>query len=269
MTDRTGCDALQDWLDGPESRVSGPGVRQELPEELRRHAAECGECAALLRMRDLLDLPSADELEAAVPEPHVRGMWSAVRDALPDGASVRDLRASRRSGWLVPGLAAASVVLAVVAGGLAFERGRLLERQAELSDRLAGQERRLAALETSGAAAGPGAVALLGVPAWERALAAEETITLGRVRELLEALPPGTTLLDRSELEAVASARPASPLRLTAARPEIGDAIDVTDGLQAGELLTALRALDLADATRIPATRVLDIYRAAQRSARS
>lgn len=263
MTDRPECEAVQDLLDALSSGGADSGVR----EQVRLHAAECAKCASLLRVHDLLELPPPDELEAAVPDLHARGMWTAVRDARP--RPPQDRRWVRHARWLVPTLAAASVVLAAVAGGLAVERERLVGRQAELEARLEGQERRLAALETSGAAAGPGAVALLGAPAWERALAAEETITLGRVRELLEALPPGSTLLDRSELEAVASARPSSPLRLTAARPEIGDAIDVTDGLQAGELLTALRALGLADATRIPATRVLDIYRAAQRSARS
>jgi len=224
---------------------------------------ERSEREALERMQQLLDIPPADELEAAVPDPHVTGMWRAVRKGRP----------ARRGGgerrrWLVPALAAASVALAVVAAGLAAERGKILERQAELEGRLADRERRLAALESAARPEGPPAIVLLGAPDWARELSRRETVSLGRIRELLAAVSPETTLLGTSELEAIAAARPLS-FPGAAAWPDVAGTVDLADGLQAGELLDALASLDLGDATSISTARLMEIWREARRSARS
>lgn len=224
---------------------------------------ERSEDEALERMRELLDVPTQAELEAAVPDLHAAGMWAAVRDARPGGRH----RGARRR-WLVPTLAAASVALAAVAGGLAFERGRVLQRQAELEDRLAGQETRLSALETAARRGWSSAIALAGAPEWARELARRETVSLGRIRTLLAAVPRETTLLEPSQLEAIAAARH-GPFPATAAWPDVASAVDLADGLQAGELLDALASLDLGDGTPISTARVMEIWREARRAARS
>lgn len=227
--------------------------------------SERTEREALDRMRELLDAPSSEELEAAVPDPHVAGMWAAVRDARPSGSPARPHDRRARGSWLLPVLAAASVLLALVAGGLAVERERLVARQAELEAGVVSLERRLAALERAGSD-GPTALASLASPAWERVLAAEEALTSGRARALLGRVPPGTTLLGPEELEALAAA---GPLAVPPGWRTFGRAVDLQDGLQAGELLAAIEGADLAAGTTIPVARILDIYRTARRSARS
>jgi len=224
---------------------------------------ERSEDEALERMRELLEVPTQAELEAAVPDLHAAGMWAAVREARPGG---RHRRARRR--WLVPALAAASVAFAVLSGGLAFERGNILQRQAELEGRLAGQETRLAALETAARGGWSSAIALAGAPDWARELARRETVPLGRIRDLLAAVPRETTLLGPSELQAIATARQ-GPFPGAAGWPDVASTVDLADGLQAGELLDALASLDLGDGTPIPTARVMEIWHEARRSARS
>ncbi|MDT8436640.1 MAG: hypothetical protein RRA92_07775 [Gemmatimonadota bacterium] len=278
MNDGKECEVLHRTLDAfDDLAADGDALR-----ELERHAAECPACAALLRVRGLLAAPPQQDLEVAAPDLYVRGMWQAVRGAVPRTAATerpRDAPEARRPGagrgrqlpaWsLAGGLAAAAVALAVLAGGLAVERTRLVERQAVLAERLAEQERRLAALEATGRGATTAALSVVAAAPWERALAAEETVTLGRLRDLLAVLPPRTTLLDAAEVQALATAPPPGASSVAEAWPRAAPHLDLADGLQAGELRAALEALDLADQEPVPAARLLAIYRDARRAARS
>jgi hypothetical protein len=224
---------------------------------------ERSERETLQRMRELLEVPSPEELEAAVPDRVAAGMWSAVR---PLVAGRRRNRHART--WLVPALAAASVALALLAGGLAVERATILGRQAALEDRVARQESRLATLETTARAERPSAIALVAAPDWARDLARRDTVTLGQVLELLARVPGQTTLLDASELAAIGAGR-AGSFAGRGAWSELTTTLDLADGLQAGELLEALRELDFGDGTAISTARVIELYRAARRAARS
>lgn len=266
MKDRTECEVFQDRLDAVRAGTAGPEDR----DRLREHAASCPDCAALLRMHERLDLPAQDELEAAVPSDLVDSMWPRVREVVGVGPAAGAKGASRWTvrppAWLVPAMAAAIAALLLGVGYLAGDRARLREREADLAQRVAEQGRRLTELERSG----PGGAFRTGGPltsaGWERALTGRETITLGEMRTLLARVPAGTTLFGASELEALSGA---IPFWLRDRWSAALDGIDVSDGVQAGEMLAALRALDLDAGTSIPTARILAIYRAAFSTGRS
>ncbi len=263
MSDRAECQWFEERLEALPIRSTDPAAR----EELERHAAGCPACASLLRMRDILDLPTTEELEAEVPDLHVRAVRNGVRDGFAEGRMVvRTPRGRRRSAGLVRFLVAAVLLLAVGTGGLAAERARLLRRQAELAERLREQERRLTELESSKGAVRVRGTALLALPPWERLLATGEPVTLGTIRGLLARAPSDATLLDASALAALVAPMPLAP---TDPWSELLRGIDASDGLQAGELGEALEELDWADETSLDLGRAADLYRATLRAARS
>lgn len=115
------CQVFEDQLD---ALLDG-----SLPDEgighLQLHALSCPDCAMLLRVHEHLALPSLEELEAATPEELVASMWSTVEAEV--GPMVEGVvKEGKKEGlggvsagtpgvhrfpWLVPTLAAASIVL--------------------------------------------------------------------------------------------------------------------------------------------------------------
>jgi hypothetical protein len=253
MTGRHECEAFQLRLEERPLRETGPEERKALDREV----AGCPDCAAFLRMRELLEAPPTGELEAAVPDLHVRGMWPRVREATRSAPPGRGARQAFRSRAIVPVLSAAVVVLALVVSLLVADRARLVDGQSALAARLADQERRLSALEGSGGAPASWAVRP-GDADWERALERRDAVTLGQIRDWLRRVPSGTTLVDPAGLAALDIP---APLQTSGPWKALLGNVDTRDGLQAGELLDALSALGIPDDESIPTRRLLQIYR--------
>lgn len=237
--------------------------------EMERHAGSCPVCAMTLRMQDHLEIADPD-LAAGLPEEHVRSMWPRVREEIARRESRRARRhrsGARTSVW-IPALAAAAVLL-LAAGNLYLLRevGAIQERERQLVERERGlveqvelQERRLAELEASVGGIDPRGrtAALAATTSWERMLGRIDRISVGELTALLAALPPGTTLLRAEDLARIDERRPAWPTRGWAGPAA---ALDLSDGLQADELLRWIQALPLDPERNIATNRILERIR--------
>jgi len=259
------CEAFQDQLDAlSEGKLPEAGM-----EQLRVHAASCAECAVLLRMHEHLAAPPLRDLEAAVPDEVLHSVWSGVENEI---AGRR--RASSSASWLgrawrwpVPVLAAASLVLFVASGLLYREVRQLSEREAVLTRRVTEQDRRLAELDV-GTSLDPAArtARLAGRAVWERALSRQSSVSVAELRAVLRAVPANTTLFTTTESQALLGS--VGFWGVTAAEAAF-TRIDDGDGVQAGELLDLIDALNIDPERRIPTTRILSISRRAGRLGRS
>ena len=101
-------DLLDAFLDGE--------LTEEQAEQMRRHAAECAECAALLALRR--DLRALED-EVEVPDEFSASWREAVR-AEATGSKRSPARAFRQS-WM----AAAAALVMIFGGALAMSRGKL------------------------------------------------------------------------------------------------------------------------------------------------
>ena len=101
-------DLLDAFLDGE--------LTEEQAEQMRRHAAECAECAALLALRR--DLRALED-EVEVPDEFSASWREAVR-AEAAGSKRSPARAFRQS-WM----AAAAALVMIFGGALAMSRGKL------------------------------------------------------------------------------------------------------------------------------------------------
>jgi hypothetical protein len=271
-------------------------VEGTLPEEGRRqlllHAETCPDCAMELRVHRSLVGPTLEELEARIPEGMVEGMWGRVKegvevaeggrregkrgvagspgrgglDVVGPRASPRlgsgspgPLRAGLRAGprWVVPALAAASLVLFFSTGALFLELGRLRDREALLAQQVVEQRRWLAELE-AGPSADPVArtAALAGKSPWLRALSRQETISIEGLRRLLERVPGDRMVMTQEQWNAALRSRfPLSPSVLgdVLARVEGGQ------GVRAGDLLRALDGLELSPDLTVPTSELMDL----------
>ncbi|HEX9887062.1 MAG TPA: zf-HC2 domain-containing protein [Longimicrobiales bacterium] len=245
--DRVDCRVFEDQLDAL-ARGDLPGEGMAL---LRGHATTCRDCAAQLRVREHLVLPSLQALELRVPDDLVSSMWPGVAGAL-EARGRRDLARPR---WLVPALAAAGVVLLLGEGLALVALQRAEAREAALTEQLFDQQRRLVAIETpatsgrSGPAAGFAARALS-----FRSLGGREDVTVDALQAFLADLPGGTPVLSAPRARALAGARLLPPAwRDALGRLDTGREVTVED------LLAVLEDLSLPGDTNVPAARLFDL----------
>ncbi len=256
------CEVFQDQLDA----LSGEALSEEGIDLLRRHAATCSECATLLRMREHLAETSPGNLEAAVPGALVDSVWRRVQAEIAVKESRRPSRASgwRQAGWLLPALAAASVVLLIGTGFLLGELRRLRDREALLVQEIVDHERRLSRLDRP--ADSPLLLrrgTLSAARAWQRTLERRETVSIEDLTEMLASLPSRTTLFGQSDVEALISSL---PLWIGSAWREALEEVSAEDGIQASELLELILRLDIDSSRRIPSARILSFSRGALRA---
>lgn len=250
------CAVFEDQLDAL--------VKGSLSHEARRllvlHAGGCPACDMQLRVQRHLAGVSLGELEARVPEAVLAGMWDRVAGELKRGPAGR-----RGRGWLVPILAAASLLLLFSSGFLYSELGRAQHREAILSQQVEEQQRWLAELEVS-PTADPVArtAALAGRNPWLRALSRQESITVEDLRGLLERMPGDRTVMTEGQLDAALRSRfPLSPsflgevlARMDRGRPGRNGG---GGGVRAGELLQALDGMDLSPDRSVPTSELMDL----------
>jgi len=279
MNKSVDCRIFADQLDAlVRGRLPDEGMRQ-----LRIHAESCAECGLQLKVQEHLLEPSLEtlqSLEARVPEEMVTGMWKAVREDLtsrraaaaerggpdeeagvgadgsrgdgsgvPGGRVLFHPRFRDRLPWLVPALAAATVALLFSTGFLLWQTERLGTRAAALAAQVEDQRHWMAQLEADASDPVARTAALAGRSAWSRALARQEEISLGGLRDLLARAPGDRVILTRSQVDAVLRSRiPLSPPILREALAGISGGDDVT----AEELLQALDGLDVSPDTTLP-----------------
>ena len=270
MSKDVDCQVFEDQLDAL--------VMGTLPEEgrrqLRLHAETCPECAMQVRVQEHLVLPSLEELEARVPEALLASMWSRVEEkvkeevgAAADGAaaSADQGRSSAagwggerrgeirpRFGWLVPALAAATLILFFSTGFLFHELGRVRDREAILAQQVVEQQRWLAELDV-GPSADPVArtAALAGRNPWLRALSRQETISVQGLRTLLERMPSDRMVMSRGQLDAAVRSR---TLPLPPPLREALRGLEGREGARARDVLRALDEMELSPDLRLPTT---------------
>jgi len=270
MSKDVDCQVFGDQLDAlVKGTLPDEGMRQ-----LRLHADTCLECATQLRVQEHLARPSLEELEARVPDALLASMWFRVEQSVKEEAGAgagevpvpveeprspagRDERKRRieprpRVGWLIPTLAAASLLLLFSTGFLVHELGRLRDREAILAQQVAEQQRWLSELEV-GPSADPVArmAALAGRNPWLRALSRQETISVQGLRTLLERMPGDRMVMSRGQLDAAVRSRtlPVPPPLREALR-----GIEGRDGARARDLLRALERMELSPELRLPTT---------------
>ncbi|UCG84745.1 MAG: zf-HC2 domain-containing protein [Gemmatimonadota bacterium] len=257
MNQRPDCDVFQDQLDALlDEKLPEAGL-----EQLRLHAASCPGCAMQLRVHRHLVTRSLSDLEADVPAEVLGSVWPRVQ------ADIAVSRSSRWSvpipwhGWnrLVPVLAAATLLLCIGTGLLYRRVVQLHERETALVQQIAEQDRRLAQLAT-GMSMDPVARAarLAGRAVWERALERRNSVSVSEIEAMLSSLPAQATMFDAGASEVLARRIPF--WSATAAEAALSG-IDSADGIQAGELLQVLAALDINPDRRIATARILGLYR--------
>ncbi|UCC83302.1 MAG: zf-HC2 domain-containing protein [Gemmatimonadota bacterium] len=253
MTRNPDCEVFQDQLDA----LQAGALPEEGIEQLRLHAASCGDCAMLLRVHEHLAAPALGDLEAAVPDEMVASVWPRVRAEIATGESVR-LRESRGWqgwSWLAPAVAAATLLLFIGSGLMYQEVRELRRRETALVQQVAEQERWLAELDlrtsTDPVARTAG---LAGRPTWERALARRRSVSVAELARMLGSLPATTTIFDASDTEALYRNLPSW---LAAAVENLATEVPTGDGLQAGELTRLVETLGVDSSRRISTTRLL------------
>jgi hypothetical protein len=258
-------------------------VRGELPEEgmrhLRLHADGCQECAMQLKVQETVVGPSLKELEAQVPDDLLTGVWGAVatqlREDAPGEAVVESLPPKagsggrgasrtvrpgaapfrRKAGWLVPSLAAASLILLVSTGVLARAVVKGQSREALLTQQVSEQRRWMSALEL-GPSVDPvvRTAALAGRSPWTRALSRQESISIRGLEAMLRRMPGDPIVLTQDQVDAALRSRiPLTPPFLRGALSALQD----RDGVRATDLLRALEALEVDPDQTVPTAELL------------
>jgi RNA polymerase sigma factor (sigma-70 family) len=249
------CDVFHDQLDAlKEGSLSEEGL-----EQLRLHADACSECAMSLKLHEHL-ASALTNLEAAVPDELVASVWPGVeaevnvkRSEHPGDRSVR-----RGRSWLVPTLAAATLLLGVATGLLYKELTRVQARERVLAQTVTAQQSWLAELDQRTSANATALEAGLSGPGWARALPRREQMTIAELSDLLRRMPARATVLTTSQAETLLGAIPVwTP---PGWRNAIGE-IDIRDGVRAGELVEILDTLGVDPEMTLRTSRVLDLFR--------
>ena len=211
------CLIFEDQLD---ALVEG-SLPEDGLEQLRIHALSCPDCAMLLKVKEHLALPSLEELETAVPQELLDTMWPRVEEGVgaPAGKLLQKPSTAPRIPWLVPSLAAASVVLLLSTGFLfsalrrtAARGDQLASQVTELQQGLEELDARTEWVERTAQLAGLGRSR---VRALNFELAGRESITVGGLVELLEGYPADGVLLDAGQVRSLlgSTRRPPPELR--------------------------------------------------------
>ncbi|MGD2216634.1 MAG: zf-HC2 domain-containing protein [Gemmatimonadales bacterium] len=247
------CEVFQDQLDA----LQAGALPEQGVEMLRLHAASCEDCAVLLRVHEHLAAPPLGDLEAAVPDELVASVWPRVQAEVATGESAR-LRESRGWqgwSWLVPAMAAATLLLFIGSGLMYQEVRELRRRETALVQQVAEQERWLAQLDLRTSTDPVARTAGLAESAtWERALARRKSVSVGELARMLGGLPATTTIFDASNTEALYRNL---PFWLATAVRDVAADVRTGDGLQAGELAQLVETLGVDSSRRISTTRLL------------
>ena len=202
--------------------------------------------------------PSLAELESQVPEQMVASVWAGVQSGVVVAAKQERAAARRPSfNWLVPTLAAATLILIFSTGFLAMELGRLRDREATLAQQVTEQQRWMAELEI-GPSTNPVArtAALAGRSPFTRALSRQESISISGLQLLLERMPGERSILSQPQLDAALRSR--SPLTAPFLREALAG-IGGRDGVRARDLIRALEALDVNPNLTVPTADLMEI----------
>ena len=244
------CLVFEDQLDA----LSQGTLPEDGAVQLRLHAGSCSACAAQLKVKEHLALPSLEELEAAVPEELLASLWPRIRPELGTHARKRigSTWSLFRVPWLAPTMAAATVVLVLTTGLLFAQLRRVEAREQALSDRLSELAVRTEAVERTAALGGRNTT----VRALLRRLSDRESVSVAWLEEFLQTLPEDTPLFNAAQVEAfrgnTSSWTPAIWRRALAAFGE-------GEGIRAGDLLRVLESVDVDPGTRVPTSRLIEI----------
>jgi hypothetical protein len=235
-----------------------------------------------LTVQEHLVRPSLVELENRVPEEMLASMWPRVDGEVKSREEVAELavvgrgdagwaprgsgegqRAGEgggqrpRFGWLVPILAAATLILLFSTSYLSLERGRLREQEAYLAQQVAEQQRWLSELNV-GADADPVArtAALAGRNPWLRALSRQESITVQGLQLLLERMPGDRIIMTQAQVDAALRSR--TPLSLPLLR-DVLSGIETRDGVRARDLLRALEGMGVGPDVSVPTADLMSL----------
>jgi len=255
------CDVFQEQLDALlESRLPDAGM-----EQLRLHAAACSGCAMQLRVHEHLTVPSLSELESQVPDELAGSVVTRVQAQISTHQGSSQPTRSTWRGWnrFVPTLAAATLLLFVGSGLLFLQVRQLREQEAVLVRQVTEQGRRLAQLDartTMDPVAR--AASLAGRSLWERALERRSSVTVSELERMLQGAPASTTIFSATESENLSETLPRWMAGLVR---DALSSIRTDDGIQVGELLHVVQALDIDTERRIPTSRILSVSRQAAR----
>lgn len=262
------CQVFEDQLD---TLVDG-----HLPEEgarqLQLHALSCPDCAMLLRVQEHVKLPPLEELEAEVPDHLLASLWPNVAAATslptPDvSAETSPIPKSlRRTPWMIPTLAAASVAL-LLSTGFLFSQLRKSEGRVQQLSQQVGEYQQWLALQDGGSDLVHRTAELAGgrrnrARALDHALAGKENITIGTLIDLLERYPESMVLFDTSQIEGLSrrTSRPHPELRGILA--VLGDAFDTlgdSEGVRVGEFTEWLASSRLPMDMALPKSPLMDL----------
>ncbi|MFH1845455.1 MAG: hypothetical protein ABIF77_19900 [bacterium] len=243
MNELPACERFQDLL----SRLGGDELETEQAAWLEEHAAGCLACRRVLAIQRHLATPGQSELESAVPEALVRDMWPRLVSRLAAGSvpKMKPVRTWFRQHWYVPLLSAALLVFVFLTGFFLGEvhQFRRHEQDPIKLDQLshtfaqpAGRSLDVGAERDPAyplAPAGPGR-------RWRRAAVAARVESAANLETYLARLPADTELLSGFRLQLLLNRYPQWRLVLGEAGRQ---AIETTDGLQAGELRRVLQEL--------------------------
>lgn len=248
MTENGGCDQFQDELD----KIFEGEASETDTLRVKRHAESCPDCAMILKIQDNLGTAPLNELEAAVPDDLVDGMWPRVEREITRDDRRRAAESPRRPLWhWVTAAQAAAIVLLAVAGTIQFSELRQVRvRELALAEQVAVQRDQLAALEwrTEQVFSRPPEFA---GGEWRQRFGRSDRFTVGEMARFLEKLPPDTQVLNARETRGMMAML---PRLVTGAGTEELAGIHAGDGLQAGEALRVIAALNLDPSQRFPAS---------------
>jgi hypothetical protein len=245
VTGNGDCEQYQDEMD----RVFEGTASEADSSRLREHAASCPDCAMLFEMHRQLEGTSQAELEAAVPDHMVEGMWPRVElDIMRD--SWREAGERRRSPvwrWVVAVQAAAIALLIAGSAYLFIELNRIRHDEAALIERIAVQDEWIETLEerTSPPEERPAAVT---ADFTRRRLPAG--VTVAEATRYLERLPEDASVLGARDTRRLLTQL---PYAFPGTGRETTAGIRADDGLQAGEALRLIASLNLDPSQRFPA----------------
>lgn len=248
MKDKIDCEKIQEMLD----RLAKGELTDEERRAIREHAASCPDCAMLLRIDVHCREFGDEELEAAVPEEMVQGMWPNVEAHIKRNAAPSRPRLPRWRRALVPGLAAALFVLAFVCGFLVGEVQELRQREGILTSELAASRDLLMHYQQPVTATRP--TGLLPKLGWRYILPEQEEFSVEELVSLLEKVPPQTSILSPGNaLAFYGRAIPLNGVKECTRREQV----NMKDGLQAGEAVLIAKCLRLDPGTRISRERLI------------
>jgi hypothetical protein len=252
---QSNCERHQDIVDKLfENTASVEEIRL-----LREHANLCADCAVQLEMHEHLEGVRLEDLESRVPNHMVEGMWPRVEMDImrDDWRSLGERRRSPVWRWVVAAQAAAIVVLAGGAALLLGELQQIRHRETALAEKLTQQGQQLTALEWRTSRTGTGAVTYsTGGSMWLRRLAGTDDVTVAEVTEFLERLPEDSQVLGARDANRLLAQL---PYAVSGVHGAALDDIHTDDGLQAGEALRLIVALDLDPSQQFPAGRIAGI----------